>query len=485
MRGSTLASAIALVLFAGCSSLLGDFGQGGPLPSEGGIDAKVHKDAPGGTEAHRSDAGNDARPDAPHDAPTDGPPRLLACKSWKNATPTLLDKIAAFDSGSNNSPIHRIYVEHIGALSAARVVASENLPSGSDTTIYTVDEGGGSSFRSVTFASTNVAAEAKTTGATTVLLQEYMTDQYVYYSLADTDMGMDDAAALTPVATNGSPPSVGDGNFGAAFVEMMPSQFYTLASYAATTPGQFEVAWWLPPTTSAWGVLTTTGELQLNSSLVPAGTGGDVYGFYVPLAGGSSMGPGPISQFTFNMGTAPKTRSVTAAGETGSTISTAVSGTGDFELAFVTIATSGSITAAVRAGLVSSTKVDSFMIDDLPSLSFKPGGDAGFFDTTPFGGDDGPGGRWLSNGAFAIMGAGGTGGTGYTGLNFYVGNTNAQWIIETAGTGQNVLAGQTIGVSAFDLQQVVGDILYTFDVAWAEQALDGSTSLYFNQLTCE
>src|SRR5579859_1983259 len=99
MRGSTLAAALAVVLFSGCSSLLGDFNQGGPVANEGGTDGKARRDAPGGSDAPPppSDAGRDAKLDAPHDAPTDGPTRLLACKSWKSATPTLLDTIPGYD----------------------------------------------------------------------------------------------------------------------------------------------------------------------------------------------------------------------------------------------------------------------------------------------------------------------------------------------------------------------------------------------------
>ena len=81
--------------------------------------------------------------------------------------------------------------------------------------------------------------------------------------------------------------------------------------------------------------------------------------------------------------------------------------------------------------------------------------DGGFFDTTPFCGHNGPGARWLSNGDLGMLGTGGTGGGTYTGLNFYVATPDGQWLVTTAGTGQNILAGQTVYGSAFDLASAI------------------------------
>jgi hypothetical protein len=125
------------------------------------------------------------------------------------------------------------------------------------------------------------------------------------------------------------------------------------------------------------------------------------------------------------------------------------------------------------------------MVDDLPSLAFDVESDAGFFDTTPFNGHNGNGGRWLSNGDLGLLGSGGTGGGNYTGLNFYVATPNGQWLVETAGTGKNVLPGQTILGSAFDLSSSVSDIVLQFDMAWIEEMADGSYALFFNLLKCQ
>jgi hypothetical protein len=87
------------------------------------------------------------------------------------------------------------------------------------------------------------------------------------------------------------------------------------------------------------------------------------------------------------------------------------------------------------------------------------------------------------------FGAIGTGGTGSnsgssTGLNFYVGTAGGQWLIEVAGTGNNLLAGHTIYGSAFDLAQDFTAIVRKYDVAWVEKDASGAYVLYFNVLVC-
>ncbi|MGH7440163.1 MAG: hypothetical protein ACRENE_31105, partial [Polyangiaceae bacterium] len=132
-----------------------------------------------------------------------------------------------------------------------------------------------------------------------------------------------------------------------------------------------------------------------------------------------------------------------------------------------------------------------FHAGDLPSLPFNVQSDAGFFDTTPFGGGNGLGARWMtttSNGQeFGAIGTGGTGGSASgssTGLNFYVGTAGGQWLVEVAGSGNNLLAGRTIYGSAFDLAQDVTALLRKYDVVWIEKDASGTYSLYFNVLVC-
>jgi hypothetical protein len=492
MRGIHAVSAIVLLLAPfGCASVLGDFTQSASAPGDDGgggsdsgsppLDGLVEGDssAPvpdGGADAPQSDVAS------PSDA-ADASLELLICNAWKSSTPTTVFQTPPSDAGNNNNtPINRVYLEHIGAIDSARIVVQTNTSTGSSTTVYTIPEQGGGTPQSTVFPNTNLQSEGKTTGATTILVQQFMNgNQLAYYQIQDNDQG-GEADAGPPVASIGNPPSEGNGNFNVSFVETSVSQLYTLASYTTTTAGQYEVASWVPPS-SNWGILLTGQQLQVGSSSLVPSAGNDIYGFLPPLGTPNGGGPAPISQFTFNGSTPPTSRSVTGTGETGAPIAAATTSTGDFELAFLTI--NGAQTAGLNAGVVPASAINTFVIDDLPPFTFKPGGDAGFFDTTPFGGNNGPGGRWLSNGDFAIMGSGGTGGGGYTGLNFYVGTANGQWIVQTAGTGQNVLPGHTVIASAFDLQQAVSDILLTFDLAWVEQLADGTTVLYFNQLNCQ
>jgi hypothetical protein len=482
MRIAYLVSAVGVTLAfvsVGCVSLLGGFSTGTSASDDEGGTAETGAPSDGG--APSTDGVS------PSDSPQDAPAalQLLTCNSWQNSSPTVLLQIPASDSGSENSPpFHQVYVEHLPSTNSARVVVSSSTSNSTDTNVFTVPEQGGGGVQSIVFPSTGLNSVARTANATVLFLQNYMGGMNSYYSVADTDPG-NDTDAEAPLASIGSPPSQGQGNSNYAFVPTTANQFYTLAVYETTT-SSYNVASWLAPTQSAWQLPLQGQTLapQIGGALLANGT--DVYGFFPPLGSPNAMGPTTIQQFTFaaTAATAPTTRTITATGETAFPIAVGQASGGQYELAFIAI--TGAQTAGLRAGLVPASQINTFMVDSLAPLGFKPGGDAGFFDTTPLGGNNGPGGRWLSNGDFGIMGTGGTGGAGtYTGLNFYVGTPTGQWVIETAGTGQNVLPGHNVTNSAFDLLQAVSDILLSFDVAWAEELADGSTVLYFNQLKCQ
>jgi hypothetical protein len=205
-----------------------------------------------------------------------------------------------------------------------------------------------------------------------------------------------------------------------------------------------------------------------------------------------SGGPADIDEYTFNTAV-PSTvtsQSLFPSGSTatGATAATALNPGGGYSLAFIELGVPQ--LADLRVGNVTETNIGSFHIGDLPSLTFDVQSDGGFFDTTPFSGGGGNGARFMTTMTgqeFGAMGTGGTGasaGTTYTGLNFYVAKTNAQWLIEIAGSGNNLLPGRTTYGSSFDLSQAVQDLVRKYDVAWVEKNSDGTYSLFFDALTC-
>ncbi|MGO9834927.1 MAG: hypothetical protein ACLP1X_11975 [Polyangiaceae bacterium] len=497
------AAAVAIAPF-GCSSILGDFSANGlPGGSEGGGDGEPipSTDASSGPAdaAMSSDSTttptDGATPEAlaPADAPEAATPlQILSCNAWQNPSPTLVAQIFPSDSsgggGNSQGPFNQLYLEHIPGMNAARIVVGTSTSMSSATTVYTVSESGGSNgIGTLTLPGTNLEAEAKTPNAVTFLVQQFMNSEYEYFSIADTDPGNMDSSLAIPQASIGSslpnqPNMNGGGDFEMTFVEMATDSYYTLATYGASG-GEYDLAWWLTTGQPVWQVSLGPGpQLQLGSSLVRDGM--FAYGFFAPPGSGNN-GPAALSQYTFATSTsaAPTSRSVIPSTSTASAVAVSAGVNGGYSLAFVELA--GAQSANLRAGVVTETNINSFMVDDLPSLTFDVQSDAGFFDTTPFGGHNGNGGRWLSNGDLGLLGSGGTGGGDYTGLNFYVATPNGQWLVETAGTGKNVLPGQTTSGSAFDLSSSVTDILFQFDVAWIQELSDGSYALYFNLLKCQ
>jgi hypothetical protein len=502
-----LSAATVMIATFGCSSILGDFSSGSsPGGSEGGGDIEPNSssdasvddsprgslDAPTGGDSTTTSS-DGATPDAL--APTDAseaaaPLEVLACNAWQNASPTLVAQIFPSDSsgggGNSQGPFNQLYLEHIPGMNAARIVVGTNTSS-ANTIVYTVPESGSNGIGMLMLPNTNLQAELKTSTAVTFLVQQFMNNEYAYFSIADTDPGNMDSSVANPQASIGSslpdqPTTNGGGNFQMSFVEMGVGSYYTLATYAASG-GQYDLAWWLTTGEPAWQVNLGPGQqLGLGSPLVRDGT--LVYGFFAPPGSGNG-GPTALFQYTFSTTTSaiPTTRSIIPSTSSASAVGAAAGLNGGYSLAFVELASAQ--TANLRAGLVAETSINSFMVDDLPSLAFDVESDAGFFDTTPFNGHNGNGGRWLSNGDLGLLGSGGTGGGNYTGLNFYVATPNGQWLVETAGTGKNVLPGQTILGSAFDLSSSVSDIVLQFDMAWIEEMADGSYALFFNLLKCQ
>jgi hypothetical protein len=502
-------SAVAAVLVAGaagCTSLLGDFsegpagdGGGGSLGSDGSSGGTGGDGASGGVDGAMASAdGGDATVsagdgglDGPGEAEAAGPLQQLHCTSWDHPSPTLVMQVLPFDSGGggggNSGPFNQLAVEHIPGMNAARLVVATSSPTGSNVSVITVNEnGGGGAPSTVALANRGLLAELKTSTNVTFLLQNYMASEYDYYSIADTDPGTTSASVVGPAPALTSPPNLtsgsgGGGNFQMQFVPLPAGGYYTLASYPSGT--NYDVAGYLPGP-RAWGIVEGPGAAQQLGPLLLDGT--NVYAF-LPPAGMGNMGPATVDMYTFSTAaaTAPAKRSVLPTGSTALAGTAAVApATGGYALAFFEIGNGQQ--ALLRLGVVGQAQMSSFLIDDLGPLQFDVQSDAGFFDTTPFAGHNGNGARWLSNGDLGVMGTGGTGNGGaYTGLNFYVATPAAQWLIETAGTGKNVLPGQTVLASAFDLAQAIGQIVLKFDVAWVQQETSGAYSLYFNVLDCQ
>jgi hypothetical protein len=492
----------ALVLPVGCTSLLGDFSAG---PTEGGtteggvtsLDGSSGGDGRGVPSADGGDAtmppGDDGGGQGSDGAQDDAASlKLLACNTWDNPTPAVILQMFAPEGGGgggNNIPIGNFTVDHIPGNSAARLVVGTG-GSTSGITVATIAESfsGNASPSVLPLAGLGLQGERKTPSGVAFLAQDYATNLFEYYTIADDDPGTANSGIVGPMPTFGNPPSYSGGGGGSSFqmtfIPMAAGGYYTLASYSAGT--QFDVAAFLPAGAQWNSILGPTEQLSIGSGMLLQ-DGTNVYGFYAP----PGMGGGPpsaLNQYTFptDSSLGPASRSVIppTSSETAAVAGVGELATGTYSLAFVVL--SGAQNASLRVGTVSETDIDTFTIDDLASLQFNVQSDGGFFDTTPFNGHNGSGARWLSNGDLGALGSGGTGNSsGYTGLNFYVATPAGQWLVETAGTGNNVLPGQTIISSAFDLAEGVNDVLLKFDVAWVVQNADGSYSLLFNVLDCQ
>jgi hypothetical protein len=496
MRVAFVVTAL-VVLFSpfGCTSILGDFNasssSGGPPGDDGGgsdVDATQDGDA-GDSTSPGTDSGQGdvvSPVDAPEE-PDAPPPMALLCNAWQSASPLALIQIPPDDSGgggNNNGLLTQFYVEHLASNSARIVVNSSGYQS-SSTTVFTVSEQGGG-MSSMVFPGTNLqtelraavnGADAGSPNATAMVFQD-SNGNYDLYAIADTDPG-NNVGAETPIATVPPPPSVGNGNFNLTTTQRPTGDYYTLASYESSTAGEYDLAAW-DSTGNTWQVLQQGAQVGLSAELVSNGT--TLYGFFPPPGTGNN-GPAPISQFTFPPGGgAPTSRAITTGTETGATFAAAQSSAG-YEIAFVLL--NGAQSISVVAGVVPLANINTFIIDNLTTYSFLPGGDAGLFNTTTVGNNGpGSGARWMRNGFFGTMGKGGTGGTSnFTGLNFYVADTSGQWLVAAAGNGQNLLAGQPVQQGAFDLANAFNLAVVSFDVAWSE-VQDGTTTLYYNQLQC-
>ncbi len=498
-----VSSASAALLLVGCTSLLGDFETGGadavgddgaPGPSPDGSDASSDAPASDSTMQGADGASQDglgASDASQPDGEASAPLQRLTCDQWQKPNDLLVARLFPSDSGGgggNNIPFSQMAIEHIPGMSAARIVVATNTSSSSTTMVYTVQESSGqNTVNALSLPNSGMRAELKTSNAVTFLVQSYSgSSTYLLYSIADSDPGTSASSLSTPVATLSPLPNMptsggGGGNFQMTYIEMAANSYYLLATYAATG-GQYDLTSWLTPSQTSWQVAqASTQQLNINSPLVRDGS--NAYGFFGPPGSGNG-GPTSLFQYTFptSGASAPTTRSIIPATATAGTMATSLRADGSYSLAFVELA--GAQSATLHAGSVPKASINSFMVDDLPPLSFDVRTDGGFFDTTPFSGHNGPGARWLSNGDLGMLGTGGTGGGTYTGLNFYVATPTGQWLVTTAGTGQNILAGQTIQGSAFDLASAISDIVLQFDMTWVTQLTDGSYGLYFNQLNC-
>jgi hypothetical protein len=500
----------------GCSSLLGDFslndskgdgGEAGPGTDDGGGGADGpggNSDGPNGSTDSPSDS---TMKGADGDAPTqttDGaseaapPLKLLHCSTWEMSNDLKILTVPGLDGGSggggNGSPINQFLVEHLPGQKAARVLVSTYSSSSSSQAIYTVTENTiGSITGTLTFNNQSVQALDKTSSGMAMIVQNNGSSGYTVYSLPDSDPGM---AASGLIAQGSIPALPNQATSGNNRTQMMLTTlsgggYYALATY--TTPAsQFDVVSWLTGKTS-WDAVTSDQSQQLafSASILQDPTAAAVvYGFFPPPGMGNGA-PGDVDEYTFNTAV-PATvtsRSVLPSGTTttAAAVATALNPGGGYSLAFIELGSAQ--LADLRLGNVTQANIGSFHIGDLQSVQFNVQSDAGFFDTTPFSGGNGQGARWMATMTgqeFGAMGMGGTGGGGgsYTGLNFYVATSDGQWLVEVAGTGNNLLAGRSTYGSSFDLSQAVQGLLRTYDVAWVEKNSDGTYSLFFNVLDC-
>ena len=258
--------------------------------------------------------------------------------------------------------------------------------------------------------------------------------------IPDSEIPVPRCRGSSPQGTIGSLPNQatsGNNNRNMALTSLSGGGYYALATYATST-AQFELASWITGSTT-WTPMINDGgaqsQVSFNGAIVQDPTSGNntsVYGFFAPPGAGGGA-PTDIDQYTFNTAVPSQisSRSIFPSGSTdiGATAAVALNPSGGYSLAFVELA-GGAQLADLRLGNVSEANLDTFHMGDLPSLLFNIQSDAGFFDTTPFGGSSGLAARWMStsgNGQeFGAIGTGGTGGGGsgtYTGLNFYVGGT--------------------------------------------------------------
>jgi hypothetical protein len=481
----------------GCTALLGDFKASDTGLSEGGAGDT------GASSSGSSGASSGGSGGGPMDGPTSGseggdattkadggeagaPLKILACDSWDLATPTLVMKLFPSDGGGgNNLPFNGFVIHHLPGTSTARMLIATSTPS-SGVSIATLPEQSGATPSIISVTGMAVQATQKTDVDLQFIGQTFGPTSFGYYAIEDSAQGTASSDVVGPAATIGNVPTTGSSSTNSLqmqFLTLSPSGTnYALASYQNN--GTYQAAAWLPGAAS-WNVVVPAGASFSVGSSALLQDGTNVYDF-VPPPGSGGGAPGPLDQYTFPTDSTlgPASRSVLAsASETAVTAAADVASDGSYELAFITPSAQA---ASLRLGKVSQANIGSFTIDDLAALQFDVQDDAGIFDTTPFSshGNGGGGMRWLSNGDFGALGSGGTGGGNYTGLNFYVATPDGQWLVETAGTGQNILAGQTIYGSAFDLEQSVTSLLLKFDFAYVLQESDGGYALYFNVLNC-
>ncbi len=506
----------------GCSSLLGDFtlndskGDGGGEGSTGTDDGGSGDDGTGGSDGPNgsSDAPSDTTmKGADGDAPTQtgdahseaAPPlKLLSSCSWQMGTnPLKVVTVPGLDGGcggcgnGSGSPINQFQVEHLAGQSSARVLVSSFTGTNSSQSIYTVTENTiGAITGTLTFNNQSVQAVAKTANGMAMIVQNNGSPGFTVYSLPDSDPGMSASGLIAQGTLPALPNQATSGNNRTEFqvTPLSGGGYYALATYT-TSSSTFNVVSWITGSASWSSVISgASQQLEFAGSILQDQTAGNetsIYGFFAPPGMGGGA-PGDVDVYTFNTAVPSTVTSQslfpTGSTATGATAATALNPGGGYSLAFIELG--GGQVADLRVGNVTETNIGSFHISDLPSLTFDLQSDGGFFDTTPFSGGNGSGARWMTTMTgqeFAAMGTGGTGGGGsttYTGLNFYVAKTNAQWLIEIGGSGNNLLPGRTTYGSSFDLSTAVQDLVRKYDVAWVEKNSDGTYSLFFDVLTC-
>ena len=466
MRIARAIAGVGLVVVPiGCTSLLGDFTQSNGKGPES--DAST-TDAPGSSpEATTADTMQLGAMDA-GDGEASVALRQLTCDPITSPT-----TLAGYPVGDSGSPVQHIFVEGTSS-NEARIIAAVGGPNiNNEIDIYSVQDHGSVSGHS-TIAGVGIANEHAVSGTMTILAQNYMTSQEVLYQLPESQEQYDASGPPTDVFS--FPPGQGNngGNQNNTFVQIEPNDFYVLASYPDKT-SNYDLAFWRN------GVWTTLAKQMtqygLNDPLLP--TSNAVYFFG---SAGSGGGPTALNEYTLPLsapdsGTASlTTRVVTDTSDPAAVIGGTLTSSGSYSLAFAEIPGQ---TIQVRLGSVAASDLPTFSLSSLPALPFGGG-----IDQLPF---NNGGARWIADGAyFAMLGGGGTGGPNTdTGLNFYVATLDGQWLINIGGNGKNLLSGQTILNSAFDLQQAFSSALLGFHIAW-EQLSSDSTSyvIYYAQLNC-
>jgi len=479
----TAASLSLIGLAAGCVSVLGDFGTGGPSPgTDAGGDGAT--DASNGADGTSNDSATDAiGSDVDQgDAPIDAAGLFLNCDAFTQATPITVDDLSK--SSSPNDTV-RTFDDRPGMVSVSQNIVRivERKPQSSNFTIYTIDRQNqgnpNASGRVDVSTNDNVQRVARLTGGTGILTQFYGNG-----TIATSELHLfvipDSAGPTAPppapvILAKLSPQNTN--NFGANFIELASGDYFYALTYQdpTTTKYLLQVGRSQNGNPSAPVTIATATQRFDNLSMLHFGSKIHLY---------SSSDPTQGSAQAYSMSDTADPTTVTGPRDLGTggvpvLLFDAQKSPGvGFNLAFIEVAVNSTTALATfRVGTETGVQLDTFKAHDLPQgpiindASQLPvdKGSQGWF------GDD-----------FVAIGKGSP--ATNPGLNFVwidsQGHTRGMRVGKDA-----VLADRTAvktGV-AISSSQKVGLRYVTWNVAWSETHTDATGNydiLYLNELAC-